>query len=225
MYATSARLRIKFRAPSLTWTRRVSRSRRTGSPIVSRPERSMMTTPSTFRVFTFKLIQPPVSVVVRVHRLHSSVFSFKRILSAKQPAGTIGPMRSYLSRLTVVAGIFMLSIGVGVLVTQEGGRVPLLPDQVALTPGIHEFTWSPDSKSIAYISAQSGQSEVWVISSAGGPSKRLTSNSSQKKQPHWSADGKWITYVAVQPGGLGDIEIVSAEGEETINLTESAADD
>src|SRR5207253_749858 len=55
--------------------------------------------------------------------------------------------------------------------------------------------------------------------------KRLTSSGSQKKQPHWSADGKWIAYVAVQPGGLGDIEIVAVDGGDTINLTESAADD
>src|SRR5947207_14833660 len=90
-------------------------------------------------------------------------------------------MRSYFSRLTVVASIFLLSIGVGVLVTEEGGRVPLLPDQVALTPGVHEFTWSPDSKWIAYISTQSGQSEIWLISASGGESRRLTSNASQKK--------------------------------------------
>src|SRR5438105_1900648 len=98
-------------------------------------------------------------------------------------------MRSYLSRLSVVASIFILSIGVGVLVTQEGGRVPLLPDQVALTPGVHEFSWSPDGKLIAYISTQGGQSEIWVVSSAGGASKRITSNGAQKKQPRWSADG------------------------------------
>ena len=134
-------------------------------------------------------------------------------------------MRSYLSRLSVVASIFILSIGVGVLVTQQGGRVPLLPDQVALAPGVHEFAWSPDGKSIAYISTQGGQSEIWVVGSAGGSSKRITSSGAPKKQPHWSKDGKWLAYVAIQPGGLGDIEIVSADGGTTINLTETAADD
>jgi dipeptidyl aminopeptidase/acylaminoacyl peptidase len=134
-------------------------------------------------------------------------------------------MRSYFSRLSVVASIFILSVGVGVLVTQEGGRVPLLPDQVALTPGVHEFTWSPDGKSIAYVSTQSGQSEIWVVSSVGGPSKRVTSTTTQKRQPHWSADGKWIAYVAIQPGGLGDIELVPADGGDSINLTASATDD
>jgi dipeptidyl aminopeptidase/acylaminoacyl peptidase len=134
-------------------------------------------------------------------------------------------MRSYISRLSVIASIFILSIGVGVLVTQEGGNVPLLPDQVAATSGIHELTWSPDGKSIAYISSQSGQSEIWVIDSAGGSSRRITSTGAQKKDLHWSKDGKWIAYVAIQPGGMGDIEIASPNEGTTINLTETAADD
>src|SRR3970040_2194167 len=101
-------------------------------------------------------------------------------------------MRTYISRLSVVASIFIVSIGVGVLVTQEGGRVPLLPDQVSLATGVYEFAWSPDGKSIAYISALGGQFEVWVIGSSGGSAKRITSTGTAKRQPHWSKDGKWI---------------------------------
>src|SRR6266446_6823121 len=59
MYETSPRFKINCRAPSLTCTRRVSRSKSTGSPIVSLPDISTTTIPSTFRVFTFKLIRPP----------------------------------------------------------------------------------------------------------------------------------------------------------------------
>ena len=134
-------------------------------------------------------------------------------------------MRVYVSRLSVVAGIFILSIGVGMLVTQEGGRVPLLPDQVALTAGVYEFSWAPDGKSIAYISSQNGNSEVWVVPAAGGTPTRLTSTTAAKKHPRWSKDGKWIAYVAVQPGGAGDIQLVSSDGEMRTNLTETPADD
>src|SRR6266850_1113257 len=38
--------------------------------MVNLPERSTMTTPSTFRVFTFKLIQPPVSLVGRPREIN-----------------------------------------------------------------------------------------------------------------------------------------------------------
>lgn len=134
-------------------------------------------------------------------------------------------MREYIPRLVVVAAIFILCIGVGALVTQQGGRLPLLPDQIASTGGIYELTWSPDGKSIAYVSSQSGHSEIWIIPSAGGSAKRLTSNSVTKKQPRWSKDGKWIAYVAIQPSGSGDIQIVSADGATTLDLTEIPADD
>src|SRR5688572_4316253 len=134
-------------------------------------------------------------------------------------------MGRYISRLAAVAGIFILSIGVGMLVTQEGGRVPLLPDHVAQASGVYEFTWSPDSKSLAYVSAQGGQPEIWIVDAGGGPARRITSTGLSKRQPRWSGDGKWIAYVAIQAGGPGDIEIVSADGNQIINLTETGGDD
>ena len=134
-------------------------------------------------------------------------------------------MRQYVARMSVVAAILILSIGVGALITQSGGRVPLLPDQVAGATGIYEFTWSPDGKSIAYISTQSGNSEIWIVPSIGGSPRRVTSSVPTKKQPRWSKDGKWIAYVALQPNGFGDIHIVSPDGETDASLTETAADD
>lgn len=134
-------------------------------------------------------------------------------------------MRTYLSQLSLVVGIFILSIGVGVLVTQEGGRVPLLPDQVASTGGVYEFSWSPDGKSIAYISTQSGHPEIWTISSTGGNSKRITSSGTTKKQLRWSKNGKWIAFVSMLSSGAGDLQIVSPDGETAINLTETPADE
>lgn len=134
-------------------------------------------------------------------------------------------MREYVSRLVVVAAIFILCIGVGALVTQQGGRVPLLPDQVASASGVYEFTWSPDGKSIAYVSNQGGHAEIWIVSSTGGAPKRITSSTTTKKQPRWSKDGKWIAYAAIRPNGSGDIQIVSIDGETTMDLTETPADD
>jgi dipeptidyl aminopeptidase/acylaminoacyl peptidase len=134
-------------------------------------------------------------------------------------------MNRYMGRLSVVAGIFILSLGVGVLVTQEGGRVPLLPDQAAATAGVYEFAWAPDGKSIAYVSAQSGNSEIWVVPAGGGSSKRITSTASTKKQPAWSRDGQWIAYVAIHEAGRGDIQLVSADGQTTVDITDTPADE
>ncbi len=134
-------------------------------------------------------------------------------------------MQVYMSRLSVVAAIFILSIGVGVLVTQQGGRLPLLPDQLGSTAGVYEFAWSPDSKSLAYVSSQGGQPEIWIIPSTGGAPKRLTSTGTTKRQLRWSADGKWIAYVALQAGGAGNIQIASADGQTSFRLDEGSDDE
>lgn len=95
------------------------------------------------------------------------------------------------------------------------------PDQVAAALGVYEFTWSPDGKSIAYVSSAAGRSEIWVVSSAGGSPQRLTDSPVLKRQPRWSPDGAWIAYVAVRGEDNGDIHAVSADGETNIALTES----
>src|SRR5688572_33044802 len=99
------------------------------------------------------------------------------------------------------------------LVTQEGGRIPLRPDQVAQATGIYDLTWSPDGKSIAYIGSGSGSEgfDVWTVSSTGGQTRRLTTTRGFKKQPRWSRDGRWIAYVAIQNNGNGDIHVVAGE--------------
>src|SRR5262249_21434094 len=109
-------------------------------------------------------------------------------------------MRGYILRLSFVLLLFTMTLGVGIVVTQEGGRIPLRPDQLASAGGVYDFTWSPDGKSIAYISLASGNTDIWIVPSAGGTARRLTSSSTLKKQPRWSADGKWIAYVEMQSG-------------------------
>ncbi len=109
--------------------------------------------------------------------------------------------------------------------TQEGGRIPLHPEQLAAAAGIYDFTWSPDGKSIAFISMQSGNSEIWIVPSAGGAPHRLTSTVLLKKQPRWSPDGRTIAFVEVQPGGTnGKITALNIEDGNTTSLTENAND-
>ena len=134
-------------------------------------------------------------------------------------------MSSYVRRLALILVLTLISIGFGVLVSQQGGRVPLQPDQVAVTAGIYDFTWSPDGKSIAYISSQAGTADLWVVSSTGGTPKRLVSSLALKQQPRWSRDGKWIAFVSIQSADSGDILLVNVADQSVTNLTDSQADD
>src|SRR5262245_5284028 len=124
-----------------------------------------------------------------------------------------------------VAVILTLSIGVGVLITEEGVRRPLHADQVASANGIYDFTWSPDGKFIAYATYALGRSDIWVIPSTGGSARRLTNTQFSKKQLRWSKDGAWIAFVAVTQGETRDIFVVSADGQTLVAITDSPADE
>ncbi len=134
-------------------------------------------------------------------------------------------MQSYFTRLLIVAGLFLLLLGAGVLMTQEGGRAPLNPEPVAAATGIYDLSLSPDGRSIAFISTQSGSSEIWIANVAGGQPRRITGTSGIKKQIRWSNDGKWIAYVAVRPGKAGDIRLVNAVDGNEVAVTETTEDE
>jgi len=60
--------------------------------------------------------------------------------------------------------------------------------------------WSPDSKSIAFISTRDGDntdegtSQIWLISPDGGEARRLTDISTEADDPVWSADSRMILF-------------------------------
>lgn len=60
--------------------------------------------------------------------------------------------------------------------------------------------WSPDGKTLAFVSSRSGSSQIWLINPFGGEARQLTNISTGASQPVWSPDGKLIAFVsAVYP--------------------------
>ncbi len=73
-----------------------------------------------------------------------------------------------------------------------------------------EFAWSPDSKSIAYVGPAGGGFDILTVAgTTGGQARRITSTLRFKRQPRWSADGKWIAFITVQDNGNSDLRAVS----------------
>jgi dipeptidyl aminopeptidase/acylaminoacyl peptidase len=70
-------------------------------------------------------------------------------------------------------------------ITASSSTVPRAEGSVA---------WSPDSKQVAFLSdaAKPGQLQLYIMSSAGGPAKKLTNVKSLLATPQWSPDGKTI---------------------------------
>ncbi len=53
--------------------------------------------------------------------------------------------------------------------------------------------WSADGKQIAFVSDQSGEEQVWVEPSSGGPARQVTRDHEGPLGPlTWSPDGRWI---------------------------------
>jgi dipeptidyl aminopeptidase/acylaminoacyl peptidase len=101
--------------------------------------------------------------------------------------------------------------------------------------------WSPDSKSIAYVQSGMGtqessffdlnadrNSDIYVVSADGGPSRRLTSNPGPDSSPAWSPDGSEITYLsAMDPRSWAekvDVMVMPAAGGSPKDLTKDFAD-
>ena len=66
------------------------------------------------------------------------------------------------------------------------------------TPDAHErwARWSPDGRTIAYVSDQSGEDQIWTIDQDGRtpPVQRTTTLSGMLYAPEWSPDGKRIAF-------------------------------
>jgi dipeptidyl aminopeptidase/acylaminoacyl peptidase len=83
--------------------------------------------------------------------------------------------------------------------------------QLTLTKGCeYDPVWSPDGRSIAYtatkrevttIDSVAEDAHLWVIPATGGLGKDLTTDHDRRvRDPHWSADGRSIIYLAGDQG-------------------------
>jgi dipeptidyl aminopeptidase/acylaminoacyl peptidase len=79
------------------------------------------------------------------------------------------------------------------VVSTEGGE----PRQVTNNEkGESRPKWSPDGKSIAFLSSRSGSQQVWVFTVDGGEAKQITSLSTEADNHIWSPDGQSIGFTS-----------------------------
>jgi Tol biopolymer transport system component/imidazolonepropionase-like amidohydrolase len=62
--------------------------------------------------------------------------------------------------------------------------------------------WSPDGKTIAFVSNRDGKGEIWTVTLADKTFKKLTESSLSPDSPVWSPDGKKIAYLRAAPNAV-----------------------
>ena len=75
----------------------------------------------------------------------------------------------------------------------DGSKVRRLTED-----GSSDYTprWSPDGKSIAFISTRSGNSQVWIIPVNGGEARQLTSLATEADGVTWAAKGDTLLFTS-----------------------------
>jgi len=78
------------------------------------------------------------------------------------------------------------------MVSTSGGA----PTQLTRSGHDSSPVWSPDGKSIAFLSSRSGEAQVYLLSLEGGEAQRLTKLSTGADLVKWSPDGKTIAFTS-----------------------------
>src|SRR5260370_4251534 len=95
-------------------------------------------------------------------------------------------------------------------------------EKLYMTRQVGRPTWSPDDKSLAFISNMSGRNNLWTLAADGGWPVQLTISDQRQSSPAWSPDVKWIAYQSDYDGDeQWDIFLVSPKTGKVVNLTQT----
>ena len=95
-------------------------------------------------------------------------------------------------------------------------------EKLYMTRQVGRPTWSPDGKTICFVSNMSGRDNLWLVPAEGGFPVQLTVSDQRQTVPAWSPDGKWIAYQSDYDGDeQWDIFLVSPKTGRVVNLTQT----
>jgi len=143
-------------------------------------------------------------------------------------------------RWPIVAVASVILVG-GLLVTPAlglGDRLLSLLQSKPTPIDVQAPAWSPDGRTIVFVSGRDGNGEVYAMDANGSSPRNLTQNPANDVRPAWSPDGRSIAFVSSRsrssrckpgPGRCGlarrsEIYVMNADGSRKRNLTRRASD-
>lgn len=104
----------------------------------------------------------------------------------------------------------------------EQGEQSLSLERLYMTRAVGSTCWSPDGKTICFVSNISGRNNLWLVPAEGGWPTQLTVSDQRQTAPAWSPDGKWIAYMSDYDGDeQWDIFFVSPKTGQVVNVTDT----
>jgi dipeptidyl aminopeptidase/acylaminoacyl peptidase len=102
----------------------------------------------------------------------------------------------------------------------EQGEESLSLERLYMTRQIGDSAWSPDGKTVVFVSNITGRNNLWLVPAEGGWPTQLTVSDQRQTHPAWSPDGKWIAYQSDYDGDeQWDIFFVSPKTGQVVNVT------
>src|SRR6266513_246758 len=101
----------------------------------------------------------------------------------------------------------------------EQGEESLSLSRLYMTRLVGDTAWSPDGKTIVFVSNITGRNNLWLVPAEGGWPTQLTVSDQRQTSPAWSPDGKWIAYISDYDGDeQWDIFFVSPNTGQVVNI-------
>jgi dipeptidyl aminopeptidase/acylaminoacyl peptidase len=110
---------------------------------------------------------------------------------------------------------------------QPAAAAPLSAETMWQLKRIGNPALSPDGRQAVYAVTEyddendNGEADLWVVATAGGEPRRLTSTPGKESEPAWSPDGRWIAFVAKRGADKQpQLYVIAADGGEATRVGE-----